>query len=236
MATKTKLQGAAAQRERMGAVGTFDGWRVLPENIHSPRSDPSHDEYESWLERTDPNHPKTAALINAMREHGTDEGEPIIVFTDGGVTTIADGDRRRSEKDAAGEWRNVECVVALVTVAKVGARVRCERLPGYSHGLEFYCRDGQRWIGYGATDGCLRERRPGDEAALKVAALREKRKEAEYQRNSLAGAAQSIRENAVRRMIEADEIDTKAATYAAERDRLDAEINATAERRKAAKS
>lgn len=95
VAKPVKLKGAAAQRERLGAVGVFNGWRLLPEKIYSPRSDPSHDEHESWLERTDPSHPKTAGLIAAMREHGTDEGEPIVVFTDGGVTTIADGDRRQ---------------------------------------------------------------------------------------------------------------------------------------------
>lgn len=95
MGAKKFKGGAAAQRERIGAMGGFNGWRLLPEKLFSPRSDPSHDEHASWAERTDPNNPKTAGLIAAMREHGTDEGEPVIVFTDGGTTTIADGDRRQ---------------------------------------------------------------------------------------------------------------------------------------------
>lgn len=138
------------------------------------------------------------------------------------LATIVD---TRSEKDAAGEWRPIECVIALVTVAKIGARIRCEVRPGEFHGREFRPVGG-RWVGYGSTNGYLRERRPGDGAALKVAALRDKRKEAEYQRAGLAREAEALRESATRRMDEAAAVGLRAAGLAATVEGLDAEIAA----------
>lgn len=96
-ATKpAKLVGSAAQRERLKAVGKREAWLVLPENLYSPRSDPAHEEHENWLTRTDPNDPGMQDLLNSMREHGTDEGEPVLIYSDGGRTVIADGDRRHA--------------------------------------------------------------------------------------------------------------------------------------------
>lgn len=138
------------------------------------------------------------------------------------LATIVD---TRSEKDAAGAWWSFECVIALVTVAKVGARIRCERLPNDSHGREFHVRDGQ-WVGYGATDGRLRERRPGDEAALKVAGLREKWKDAEYRAKSASANAETAHRRAATCTTEALGYEMRASGYFAERDRLDAEIAA----------
>lgn len=80
--------------EKLGAVKRTDAWGVPPEKLVSPRADPKHPEHAEYLERTSRDNPKTAALIESMRQNGTDEGVPIIVYSDGGKTLIADGDRR----------------------------------------------------------------------------------------------------------------------------------------------
>lgn len=83
-------------KERMGAVTRSDAWGIPPEKMHSPRSDPSHPEHAEWLERTSLDNPRTIALIESMRQNGTDEGPPVIVYRDGGQNVIADGDRRQA--------------------------------------------------------------------------------------------------------------------------------------------
>ncbi len=80
--------------KRIGATGRRDAWTIDPAVLYSPRSDPKHEEHDNWLSRTDPNDPEMAALLTSMRENGTDEGTPIIVYSDGGKTCIAAGDRR----------------------------------------------------------------------------------------------------------------------------------------------
>ncbi len=68
---------------------------VDPADLVSPRANPADPEHAQWLERTDPNHPDTIKLLTSMRQLGTMEGEPVIVYCDGGVIKIADGDRRK---------------------------------------------------------------------------------------------------------------------------------------------
>jgi len=97
MGTKKKtaeLTGFAAQKERMGADGSFNGWWVVPAKYKSPRSDPKHPEHQNWLARTDPNDADMQVLLASMREHGTALGTPIVVYTDGGERLVAAGDRR----------------------------------------------------------------------------------------------------------------------------------------------
>lgn len=98
--------------KRIGATGRRDAWITPPENLYSPRSTRLHPDHEDWLDRTDPNHPIMIALLASMREHGTDEGEPILYYIDGEQACIADGDRRlaavtiiNAERKAAGGLR-----------------------------------------------------------------------------------------------------------------------------------
>lgn len=82
--------------KRLGAVGRTDAWRMLPEDMFSPRSNPKHPDHADWLSRTDPRDPEMVLLLDSMREHGTDEGQPVLVYSDGGKTCICEGDRRQA--------------------------------------------------------------------------------------------------------------------------------------------
>lgn len=84
------------QAKKYGADGRMDAMRFFPQNLYSPRSDPRHPDHEDWLLRTDPTDSEMVLLLAAMREHGTDEGEPVLVYSDGGRTCVADGDRRHA--------------------------------------------------------------------------------------------------------------------------------------------
>lgn len=99
--------------KRIGATGRRDAWITPPENLYSPRSAVAHPDHEDWLDRTDPQHPKMIALLASMREHGTDEGEPVLYYIDGERACIADGDRRlaavtivNAEREADGGLRS----------------------------------------------------------------------------------------------------------------------------------
>ena len=85
------------QTKRVGATGRTDMFDIPPENLYSPRSDPTHDEHADWLARTDPTTPTMMALLDSMRLNGTDEGEPVIYTrTPAKRNEIADGDRRHA--------------------------------------------------------------------------------------------------------------------------------------------
>lgn len=84
------------QAKKLGADGRMDGLRFFPENLYSPRSNPKHPDHEDWKNRTDPLDPEMVNLLAAMREHGTDEGQPVLVYHDGNRTCVSDGDRRQA--------------------------------------------------------------------------------------------------------------------------------------------
>ncbi len=126
--TKAKLVGSAAQKDRMGGASTFNAWKVDPGKLYSPRSEPDHPEHASWLERTDPANPEYQVLLGLMRANGTHEGQPIIVYSDGGRICVAEGDRRMAcanaliaERKAAGN-RGPITLRALTTKDPVLAR------------------------------------------------------------------------------------------------------------------
>lgn len=84
------------QAKKLGADGRMDAMRFFPQNLYSPRSDPKHPDHGDWLNRTDPQDPEMVLLLASMRAHGTDEGAPVLVYSDGGRTCIAEGDRRQA--------------------------------------------------------------------------------------------------------------------------------------------
>lgn len=84
------------QAKKYGADGRMDAMRFFPQNLYSPRSDPKHPDHGDWLLRTDPADPEMLLLLASMRAHGTDEGAAVLIYSDGGRTCIAEGDRRQA--------------------------------------------------------------------------------------------------------------------------------------------
>lgn len=118
--------------------GRMDAMRFYPHSLYSPRSNPKHPDHADWLDRTSPDDPDMILLLAAIRAHGTDEGQPVLVYLDGGRTNIACGDRRQA------------------AVAIVNAERKAERLPPYklralttgdpvlARSLENACRKGDK--------------------------------------------------------------------------------------------
>lgn len=113
--------------KRIGAVGRRDAWMVDPSTLYSPRSNPQHEEHDAWKARTDPADPEMLILLDSMRLNGTDEGVPIIVYSDGGKTCIAAGDRRHAASNIVNRERKAKRLSplqlrALTTKDPIAAR------------------------------------------------------------------------------------------------------------------
>lgn len=128
--------------EKIGAIGRRDAWLVNPAELYSPRSDPKHPEHESWKARTDPNDPDMIALVTSMRENGTDEGTPIVVYSEGGRTCIACGDRRHAAVNIVNRERRTKKEAALPL------RALTTKDPVAARNLENACRkdDAPMWL------------------------------------------------------------------------------------------
>ena len=114
---------------------------VDPAHVYCARSDPKHEEHVYWKTRTDPADPDMIALISCMREHGTDEGEPILIYTENGSPWVADGDRRVAaarhlNKTCKSDGRAYLYLNALTTRDPVlAARTILARLARWNHVL-----------------------------------------------------------------------------------------------------